>query len=71
MNNFTTALEEAQREWMDIDGVIAVGQGKADGQDCIVVHIHRMTPAIEDSIPEAFRGIPVRFEKTGGEVRIQ
>lgn len=65
-SNFKEALESAQTEWMKIDGVVAVGQGKTDQTDCIDVYIANSSEAIKKVIPAEYRGFPVVFRESGG-----
>ena len=71
MSKFTKALEEAQRSWMDIDGILSVGQGKKDQKDCIDVYITVNSPAIKQQIPTSFKGYPVVFRESGGPFQPQ
>jgi hypothetical protein len=70
-NQFNTILQSAQNEWMNLSDVIAIGQGLKNGQDCILVHVIRISDIIENQIPDTYKGIPVRLELTGGEVKAQ
>jgi len=64
--NFRKVLEEAQKAWMDIEGVVSVAQGKKDQQDCIDVYIALDTDAVKKQIPEAFKNFPVVIRNSGG-----
>ena len=37
-STFKKALKNAQQEWIEIECVVAVGQGKSDQADCIDVY---------------------------------
>lgn len=65
-STFKKALENAQQEWMEIEGVVAVGQGKSDQTDCIDVYIAKSSKAIKKLIPENYKGYPVVFRESGG-----
>lgn len=57
------ALHEAER-WLDeIEGVQGVGQGKADGEDCITVFVSSKLVAGE--IPDELHGFKVVVEESG------
>jgi len=61
--DFDKALEKATA-WMDeIDGVVGVGQGEADGKPTIVVSV--TLPEVGDGLPETFHGHPVVVDHTG------
>lgn len=63
---FQDILKKAQRDWMDIQGVVAVAQGKNDQQDCIDVYITGNKTAVKDLIPAELKGYPVIFRESGG-----
>jgi hypothetical protein len=65
-NNFQKVLKEAQQSWMDIDGVIAVAQGKQEQQDCIDVYVTTESQQIKKHIPSKFQNYPVVFRESGG-----
>ena len=61
--DFEAALTEA-RSWVDeIDGVVGVDQGEADGKPAIVVSVARAEVAGE--LPEELHGHPVVVDPTG------
>lgn len=61
--DFDSALDKA-RSWMDeIDGVVGVGQGEADGKPTIVVSV--TLPDVQNELPETFHGHPVVVDHTG------
>ncbi|MDZ7680222.1 MAG: hypothetical protein U5J63_00585 [Fodinibius sp.] len=66
MPDFENVLNEAQQSWMDIDGVLSVGQGKKDQQDCIDVYITDNSQAIKDQLPAMYKGYPVVLRESGG-----
>lgn len=57
------ALVEVQ-DWMDLDGVHMLAQGRIDDRDCIVVAVSSMTDEVRERIPRTYKGIPV-------DVRVQ
>ena len=59
-------LSEIRDDWMEINGVEGIGQGKMEGEDCIVVFISMETPEIKKAIPSSFRGFKVKMVKSGG-----
>ena len=65
-SHFNKVLKDAQRAWMDIDGVVSVGQGKKDQQDCIDVYIAINSREIKKQIPSNYKNIPVVFRESGG-----
>lgn len=66
MATFAKVLDEAQQSWMDIDGILSIGQGKKDQQDCIDVYITTNNQAIKDKLPAIFKGYPVVLRESGG-----
>lgn len=64
-STFKKVLQSAQQEWMNIDGVVAVGQGKKHQADCIDVYIANSSQAIKDRIPKEYQGFPVVFRESG------
>jgi len=62
--SFGQALAEAA-QLMNIEGVVGIGQGKADEKDCILVFVALKTPEIEKAIPLEYGGYPVSIEETG------
>ena len=58
-------IAEIMDEWMNINGVEGIGQGKIDDKDCILVFISMKTPEIEKSIPSEFKGFPVKLIESG------
>jgi len=65
-STFKEILKEAQDTWMNLDGVVAIGQGKKDQKDCIDVFIAINTEDIKKQIPRTFKNIPVVFRESGG-----
>jgi len=62
--SFGQALAEAD-QWMNLKGVVGIGQGKADEKDCILVFVAVKTPEIAKAIPLEYGGHPVRIEEVG------
>jgi hypothetical protein len=58
------AIDDAT-EWLQIDGVEAVADGKQDGEDCIVVGCSRPPRQLADRIPKTFHGYLVVLEEWG------
>lgn len=63
---FQDILKEAQEKWMNIEGVVGVGQGKKDNEDCIDVYIANNSDEIKNKIPKEYKDVPVVFRKSGG-----
>ena len=63
-------IQEAQSEWMDIEAVVSVGQGRLDDRDCIAVYVTGESPEITRKIPSEYKGIPVDIRE-GGNIRAQ
>ncbi|MBE9541092.1 MAG: hypothetical protein IMF01_02140 [Proteobacteria bacterium] len=58
-------ISEIQDQWMDIDGVEGIGQGKTNDKDCIVVFVSLKTPEIKKSIPSTFKEFAVKIIESG------
>jgi len=58
-------ISEIRDQWMDINGVEGIGQGKVDDKDSILVFVNTKTPEIEKAIPPEFKGFTVRVEESG------
>ncbi len=52
-------------EWLNINGIVGVGQGKEDDKDCILVFVSMKTREIEKAIPSEFKGYPVKIIDSG------
>jgi hypothetical protein len=59
------ALQEITNEWLNIEGVNGVGQGKTGKEDCIIVTLDAKTPEIEKKIPKEYKGFSVKLLVTG------
>lgn len=64
--NFNKVLKKAQETWTDIEGVMAVRQGKKEQHKCIDVYITGNSPVVKERIPTKFKGYPVVFRESGG-----
>jgi len=58
-------ISEIKDQWMGIDGVEGVGQGKINDKDCIMVFVSAKTPEIEKTIPLKFKGFTVKIVESG------
>jgi hypothetical protein len=65
MTDFDQALERAQ-QWLDDEGVDAVGEGDAAGRRVIDVWVRRAELSLE--IPSELDGVPVRLRDSGGGI---
>lgn len=54
-----------ERDWLAIDGVVAVGIGIRGGTACVVVSVVSDPVVFSDSIPADVEGVPVVIEKSG------
>lgn len=62
----STTIADAVREasaWAGLPGVVAVGQGRRNGEDCIEVLVS--DPDAARRIPPRFQGYPVHVEHSG------
>ena len=58
-------VSEISDQWMAIDGVSGVGQGKIGDKDCVEVFVTTKTRKIENAIPSEFKGFPVILREVG------
>jgi hypothetical protein len=58
-------VSEIRDQWMDINGVEGIGQGKVDDKDCILVFVSTKTQDIEKTIPSKFQNFPVKVMESG------
>ena len=63
-------VSEVTEQWMAIEGVSGVGQGRIGDKDCIEVLVTTKTRKIEDAIPFEFKGFPVKVREVG-DISIQ
>lgn len=59
------ALAKATEKWMDMDGVVGVGQGKIRNQHCIEVFVSFKTTELIKKFPKSFRGYKVKVKEVG------
>lgn len=58
-------IEEQAQNLMGIDGVVGVGQGLCDDEDCLQVFVVEKTDEIRSKIPSQIEGYPVEIVVTG------
>ena len=58
-------VSEISDQWMEINGVEGIGQGKVNDKDCILVFVRAKTPEIEKAIPPQFKGFTVQVRESG------
>ena len=56
------ALQMAEN-WLDIDGIEGVAQGRINDEDCIAVFVSN--PKASEKVPSEFQGYRVVVEETG------
>ncbi len=59
------AVDEAASQWIDIDGIEAVGQGELEGKECIMVYVSASPDELSAVIPTTFEEFPVVVEESG------
>ena len=63
------SIEEVQeaftQEWMDLPGVVGIGIGLCEDQQCIKVFVAGPTRPLEERIPKEVEGHRVVLEQTG------
>lgn len=58
-------INEISDEWLNIEGVEGIGQGKKNDEDCILVMISSKSKEISDKIPSMYKGFPIQIIETG------
>ncbi len=64
MTDIEIALDEAST-WLDLAGVVGVGQGEEGGRDCIVVMVAFTSEELTQKLPSVFHGFSVVIQDTG------
>ena len=57
--------EAHERSWMALPGVMGVGIGLCDGDECLRVFVTRASQEVREAIPERVGGYRVELEVTG------
>ena len=65
MAGIDDVLAEQAPALMEIPGVTGVGQGEADGKECILVMVSHRAKEVEEAIPTSLAGYPVVIQFTG------
>jgi hypothetical protein len=70
MSNDMQKIREVKRQqeknWMAIDGVVAVGIGQTSGGEAgIIISVSKNLSDIRSQIPGKVRGIPIEINETG------
>lgn len=65
LKNINETIAEIQDQWMNINGVVGIGQGLLDSKDSILVFVSTITPEIINNIPLSYKGFPVRIMEVG------
>ena len=71
MNSIESAVTAASTEFMSVEGVVGVGQGKnAHDEACIVVFTDKDSTSLARKVPPTFQGFEVVLSNIG-EVKAQ
>ena len=66
MEKIKKIKKKHQQEWLQIDGVVAVGIGNlSDGTPGIIVSVKKNAREIRRQIPETIEGVGVKIQETG------
>lgn len=63
--NINEIIGEIQEQWMNINGVVGIGQVLVDSKDSILVFVSSITPEITKNIPSLYKGFPVKIMNVG------
>jgi hypothetical protein len=64
-SDIEAVVAAACRNWMQLEGVEGVAQGKVGHRDAVMVFVRKYTADLERIIPATFRGYPVQVQETG------
>ncbi len=65
MPNIEEVIAQQASSLLDIPGVTGVGQGEADGKECVLVMLEQDLPEIKDAVVAKLEGYAVAFEISG------
>ncbi len=58
-------LKAHSNEWMNIPGVVGVGEGLHQGKPCILVLVKKKSKQLSAQIPKQLESYPVVIQETG------
>jgi hypothetical protein len=58
-------ISEITDQWMAIEGVNGIAEGKDDDKECILVFVSEKTQTIKETIPLKLKGFPVKVMEIG------
>ncbi|MDZ7859183.1 MAG: hypothetical protein U5O15_00705 [Candidatus Krumholzibacteriota bacterium] len=58
-------LKRHTEKLISIPGVVGTGEGRKDGSPCITIFVTRLTPELQDKIPQQLDGFPVSIKESG------
>ena len=64
-NTIEDVLKQQTDRLMSLPGVVGTAQGLCEGKPCIKVYVVKMTPELEQQIPNVLSGYPVVVQVTG------
>ena len=57
--------QQFERQWLAMDGVVAVGIGKIDNQAGIIISVSKNPDKVREQFGNRVKGVPVKVQKTG------
>ena len=58
-------ISEITDQWMGIEGVNGIAEGKDDDKECVLVFVSEKTQKIKETIPLKLKGFPVKVMEIG------
>jgi hypothetical protein len=58
-------ISEITDQWMAIEGVNGIAEGKDDDKECVLVFVSEKTQKIKETIPLKLKGFPVKVMEIG------
>jgi hypothetical protein len=63
--SLTEVLEAHKTGWMEIDGVVGVGETEKDHKPAIMIMVEKLTPTLKRKLPKKVDGYVVVIEEVG------
>lgn len=58
-------IDQYAETLLAIPGVVGLGEGRCDGEPCIVIFVVEKTEELVQQLPEELEGYPVQIKETG------
>jgi hypothetical protein len=64
-SNIEKVISEITDQWMAIEGVNGIAEGKDEDKECVLVFVSKKTQKINETIPLTLKGFPVKVMEIG------